>query len=81
MLQGVRVRKNFKTREEAIRSAVDFMEVHNAVDQATNEAEVALLNSPLHRKNIMEPRFTRLAIGAVRGPDGKLIYAQIFRAA
>ena len=52
-----------------------------AVDQATNEAESALLNSPLHRKNILEPRFTKLAIGAVRGPDGKLVYAQIFRAA
>jgi uncharacterized protein YkwD len=53
----------------------------DAVDQATNEAESALLNSPLHRKNILEPRFTKLAIGAVRGPDGKLVYAQIFRAA
>lgn len=53
----------------------------SAVAQATDEAAVALMNSPLHRKNILEPRFTKLAIGAVRGPDGKLIYAQIFRAA
>ena len=47
---------------------------------AAHEAEVALMNSPTHRKNILEPRFNRLAVGLVRAPDGRLIFAQIFRA-
>lgn len=47
--------------------------------EAAERAEVALMNSPLHRKNILEPRFNRLAIGLVRAPDGRLIFAQIFR--
>ena len=48
--------------------------------EAAQQAEVALMNSPTHRKNILEPRFNRLAIGLVRAPDGRLIFAQIFRA-
>ena len=47
---------------------------------AAQQAEVALMNSPTHRKNILEPRFNRLAVGLVRAPDGRLIFAQIFRA-
>lgn len=48
--------------------------------EAAHQAEVALMNSPTHRKNILEPRFNRLAIGLARSPDGRLIFAQIFRA-
>ena len=48
--------------------------------EAAAQAEVALMNSPTHRKNILEPRFNRLAVGLVRAPDGRLIFAQIFRA-
>jgi uncharacterized protein YkwD len=38
----------------------------------------ALLASPKHRKNILEPAFTRLAIGAASNPDGRVVFAQIF---
>lgn len=41
----------------------------------------ALLTSPTHRKNILEPSFNRLAIGVASGPDGQTAFAQIFRAA
>ena len=66
---------------DEIALAATFETADAAVAQAPvmDELEAALMNSPLHRKNILEPRFTRLAVGAVRGPDGKLIYAQIFR--
>jgi uncharacterized protein YkwD len=40
----------------------------------------ALMNSPLHRANILEPTFNRLAIGAATGPDGRIAFAEIFRA-
>src|SRR5437764_503573 len=39
----------------------------------------ALMNSPTHRANILEPSFNRLAIGSAIGPDGRLAFAEIFR--
>jgi uncharacterized protein YkwD len=39
----------------------------------------ALMNSPTHRANILEPSFNRVAIGAATGPDGRLAFAEIFR--
>jgi uncharacterized protein YkwD len=39
----------------------------------------ALMNSPTHRANILEPSFNRLAVGAATGPDGRLAFAEIFR--
>jgi uncharacterized protein YkwD len=41
----------------------------------------ALMNSPTHRANILEPSFNRLAVGAAVGPDGRLAFAEIFRSA
>ena len=39
----------------------------------------ALMNSPTHRANILEPSFNFLAVGAAAGPDGRLAFAEIFR--
>jgi uncharacterized protein YkwD len=41
----------------------------------------ALMNSPLHRANILEPSFNRLAVGAASGSDGGIAFAEIFRTA
>src|SRR3977135_211311 len=38
----------------------------------------ALMNSPTHRANILEPSFNRVAIGAATGPDGRLALAAKF---
>lgn len=41
----------------------------------------ALMDSPTHRQNILEPSFNRLAIGAAIDPaTGRIAFAQIFRA-
>lgn len=41
----------------------------------------ALMDSPTHRQNILEPSFNRLAIGAAVDPNtGRIAFAQIFRA-
>jgi uncharacterized protein YkwD len=32
----------------------------------------AFMNSPLHRDNMLNPAFTRVGIGSVRGPDGRM---------
>lgn len=39
----------------------------------------ALMNSPTHRANILEPAFNRLAVGAANGSDGGIAFAEIFR--
>ena len=39
----------------------------------------ALMNSPAHRANILEPSFNLLAVGAASGSDGRLAFAEIFR--
>jgi len=43
--------------------------------------EQALMQSPTHRKNILEPTFARLAIGAATDPSGRIAFAEIFRSA
>jgi uncharacterized protein YkwD len=39
----------------------------------------ALMNSPTHRANILEPSFNLLAVGAADGSGGRLAFAEIFR--
>jgi uncharacterized protein YkwD len=38
----------------------------------------ALMNSPTHRANILEPSFQRVGIGAAVGPSGQIAFAQVF---
>lgn len=47
---------------------------------AAERAEAALMASPSHRANILNPRYTRLAVGATTSETGQLVLAQIFRA-
>lgn len=52
-----------------------------SVDASTVERiEQALMNSPTHRQNILEPSFTRLAVGAATDESGRVAFAQIFLA-
>jgi uncharacterized protein YkwD len=39
----------------------------------------ALMNSPTHRENILEPAFNYLAVGAATDVNGRIAFAQIFR--
>jgi len=39
----------------------------------------ALMNSPAHRANIVEPSFNLLAVGAAVDPGGQIVFAEIFR--
>ena len=41
----------------------------------------ALMNSPTHRANILEPAYDHLAVGAATGQGHPLALAEIFRAA
>jgi uncharacterized protein YkwD len=48
---------------------------------APARAAAALLDSPAHRANILEPAFDRLAVGATIDGQGRVVFAQIFRQA
>jgi uncharacterized protein YkwD len=42
--------------------------------------EQAWMRSPIHLKNILEPSFNRLAVGAATDALGRVAFAQVFRA-
>ncbi|MCA1646706.1 MAG: CAP domain-containing protein [Chloroflexi bacterium] len=45
----------------------------------TRSVEQALMNSPLHRKNILDRTFTRVAIGSATDGQGQLTIAEVYR--
>jgi uncharacterized protein YkwD len=47
---------------------------------AIERVEQTLMDSPSHRKNILEPSFNRLAVGAATDATGRVAFAEIFRA-
>jgi uncharacterized protein YkwD len=52
----------------------------SAADSAVAQRiEQALMASELHRKNILEHTFKRVAIGAASDPDGEIAFAELYR--
>lgn len=45
----------------------------------TRRIETALMNSPLHRKNILEKTFNRVAIGVATDGNGQITFAEVYR--
>jgi uncharacterized protein YkwD len=45
----------------------------------TQRVEQALMQSPLHRKNILERTFKRVAIGAAMASNGQIAFAELYR--
>lgn len=54
--------------------------VRGADATSMQRAESALMESPSHRANILEPTFNRVAVGAARDSRGRVVLAQIFLA-
>lgn len=54
--------------------------VSNPPQTAAERAEEALMNSPAHRANILEPSFDNLIVGSAVDSRGQIVFAQIFRA-
>jgi uncharacterized protein YkwD len=54
--------------------------VSNPAQTAAQRAEQALMNSPAHRANILEPTFDSLIVGTAVDASGQIVFAQIFRA-
>jgi uncharacterized protein YkwD len=53
----------------------------SAIDTGVTErVEDALMQSPSHRKNILDGTFTRVSIGAATDETGRISFAEIFRA-
>ena len=47
-------------------------------DSTAWRAEDALMRSPTHRANILEPTFNHVAVGATMDAEGRVVLAQIF---
>jgi uncharacterized protein YkwD len=45
----------------------------------TQRIETALMRSPLHRKNILEKTFNRVAIGVATDGNGQITFAEVYR--
>jgi uncharacterized protein YkwD len=45
----------------------------------TQRIEQALMRSPLHRKNILEHTFSKVAIGAATDGKGQITFAEVYR--
>lgn len=58
--------------ENLARAATDDANIAQRIEQA-------LMQSPTHRKNILEPTFTRLAIGAAVDTTGQIAFAEVYR--
>jgi uncharacterized protein YkwD len=58
--------------ENLARSSIDDSSVTARIEQA-------LMQSPLHRKNILDPTFRRVAVGLATGSDGQVTFAEIYR--
>jgi uncharacterized protein YkwD len=58
--------------ENLARSSVDDSAV-------TRRIEDALMHSPKHRDNILEPTFNRVAIGAATDASGQITFAEVYR--
>lgn len=46
--------------------------------ESPERALVSLMNSPSHRANILDTKFSRVGIGEVTHPDGRKFYTMIF---
>lgn len=49
-------------------------------DGTAMRAENALMRSPTHRANILDPSYNRIAVGAMIDGEGRIVLAQIFSA-
>lgn len=49
-----------------------------AMNQNVQSAENALMNSPDHKANILNPSFTNIGVGVSQKSDGSKIYVQMF---
>jgi uncharacterized protein YkwD len=45
----------------------------------TRRIEEALMQSPKHRDNILDPTFNRVAIGAATDASGQITFAEVYR--
>jgi uncharacterized protein YkwD len=47
-------------------------------DGTAEQSETAFMNSPPHRANILQPRFTKVGVGFFRSPDGQYWVTEMF---
>jgi uncharacterized protein YkwD len=63
-----------------LRAGENLARVPTPATNAAERAEQALMQSPTHRANILQPEFDHLAIGQTVDSSGRIVFAEIFRA-
>ncbi|MGP6159205.1 MAG: CAP domain-containing protein [Vulcanimicrobiaceae bacterium] len=56
----------------------DYAGENLAMDDSADDANSALLHSPPHRENMLEPHYRRVGIAAVESPEGQEIFVEDF---
>ncbi|MGI8424849.1 MAG: CAP domain-containing protein [Chloroflexota bacterium] len=51
---------------------------YQPLNKTVAAAEVALMNSPSHRANILREDFSHIGVGMAVGTDGKVVFTQLF---
>jgi uncharacterized protein YkwD len=52
---------------------------YHGADSAAAQAEVALMNSPAHRANILRADYTHVGVGVAVSTDGRYLFTQLFK--
>lgn len=55
-----------------------YRSITDVPEQTANQAEAAFMNSPGHRANILQPRFTKAGVGFYRAPNGQYWVTEMF---
>jgi uncharacterized protein YkwD len=55
-----------------------YRSVTDVPDQTSDQAEAAFMNSPGHRANILQPRFTKVGVGFYRSENGQYWVTEMF---
>ena len=76
-LEELRVSGEAQPGRALVGENIFFASVTNAVYNA-GYAHQSLMASPSHRKNILEPRFTKVGVGVYRDPQGSFWVTEMF---
>ena len=50
-------------------------------EETARRAEIALMDSPSHRANILRADYTHVGVGVAQAPDGRYLFTQLFKKA
>jgi hypothetical protein len=82
MSEAGRIFHNLHVGDEADAARIRWTTIGENVGSGANvdQIERALVASPHHYANLVDPLFTRIGLGVISGPDGRVYVTQVFAA-